>query len=84
MSAPVNIHEAKTHLSKLIARVEAGETITLARGGKEVAILAPLPAPARPKRVPGRWKGKIWYADDWDVMSEEELADWYDGPVFPQ
>ncbi len=39
----VNMHEAKTHLSKLIERVELGETITIARAGKPVASLTPLP-----------------------------------------
>jgi prevent-host-death family protein len=51
----VNIHEAKTHLSKLLARVEAGEEITLARAGKPIARLGPVPR--RVKRKPGRFKG---------------------------
>ncbi len=44
----------------------------------------PLPVAEKPKRTPGRWAGKVWYADDWDVMSEEELGDWYDGEIFPR
>jgi len=83
MGTAINIHEAKTHLSKLIARVEAGETITLARGGKEVALLTPLPAPERPKRVPGRWAGKVWMADDFDAFTPEDEELWYGGNVFP-
>jgi prevent-host-death family protein len=42
----VNVHEAKTHFSKLLARVEKGERITVARGGKPVARLVPSEAPA--------------------------------------
>jgi prevent-host-death family protein len=48
----VNVHEAKTHLSRLLARVEAGETVVIARAGQPVAVLAPFKAPAR--RRPGR------------------------------
>lgn len=48
----VNVHEAKTHLSRLLARVEAGETIVIARAGKPLALLTPVdrPAPRRPGR----------------------------------
>ena len=65
MNKPVNIHEAKTHLSRLIERVEAGEEITLARAGRPVARLVPF-RPQRPPRVPGILKGKLWLAPDWD------------------
>ena len=51
----VNMHEAKTHLSKLVARVEAGEEIVLARAGRPVARLSPVPT-TQPRR-PGRFKG---------------------------
>lgn len=52
MSSQVNIHEAKTHLSRLIERVEAGERIVIARAGKPVAQLSAIEG--RPaKRVPG-------------------------------
>ena len=50
-----NVHEAKTQLSRLLARVEAGEEITIARAGQPFARLVPL-VPRRP-RVPGRFKG---------------------------
>lgn len=54
----VNVHEAKTHLSRLLARVEAGERITIARAGRPIAILSP--AERRPPdRVPGYDKGKV-------------------------
>ena len=79
MATTVNIHEAKTHFSKLLAQVSAGEEIIIAKAGKPVARLAPIvPKPAR-KRVPGIDKGKVWMAEDFDIMSERELNDWYRG-----
>jgi len=77
MAATVNIHEAKTHFSKLLARVSAGEEIVIARAGKPVARLAPIVPAALKKRVPGIDKGKIWMAKDFNVMSKRELGDWY-------
>ncbi len=65
MEKAVNIHEAKTHLSRLVERVEAGEEITLARAGRPVARLVPYRRPALPRR-PGTLKGRIWLAPDWD------------------
>jgi len=65
MEKAVNIHEAKTHLSRLVERVEAGEEITLARAGRPVARIVPYQARRTP-REPGFWKGKVWLADDWD------------------
>jgi prevent-host-death family protein len=65
MDKPVNIHEAKTHLSRLIERVEAGEEIMLARAGRPVARIVPF-RPKREPRTPGILKGKIWLAPDWD------------------
>jgi len=65
MDKSVNIHEAKTHLSRLIERVEAGEEITLARAGRPVAKLVPFTRRTAP-RVPGLWKGKVRIAEDFD------------------
>ena len=65
MEKVVNIHEAKTHLSRLIERVEAGEEIVLARAGRPVARIVAFKARLLP-RTPGLWKGKVWLADDWD------------------
>jgi prevent-host-death family protein len=74
---PVNIHEAKTHFSKLLARVAADEQIVIARAGKPVARLMPIGAGAPKKRVPGIDKGKIWMAKDFNSMSKCELDEWY-------
>lgn len=62
----VNIHDAKTHLSRLVERVEAGEEIVIARGGRPVARLVPLRTRTEPRPL-GLLKGKIWMAPDWDA-----------------
>jgi prevent-host-death family protein len=77
MSETVNIHSAKTNLSKLLARVQEGEEIVIAKAGKPVARLVPDRPSGAAKRVPGIDKGKLWIADDFDSMPEGELALWY-------
>ena len=78
--AQVNVHYAKTHLSKLLERVERGEEIVIARAGVPVARLLPAPPPI--VRKGGFMKG--WIADDFDApMTPEELAEWEDSPIFP-
>ncbi|MGA3187087.1 MAG: type II toxin-antitoxin system Phd/YefM family antitoxin [Bryobacteraceae bacterium] len=77
MAGIVNIHEAKTHFSKLLARVSAGEEIVIARAGKPVARLAPIAPEVLKKRIPGIDKGKIWLAKDFNSMSKQALDDWY-------
>ncbi len=59
--ATVNVHEAKTHLSRLLERVEAGESVTIARAGKPVADLVPHRKSSAIKF--GTMKGKIRYDD---------------------
>ncbi len=70
----VNVHEAKTHLSRLLADVEDGEEIQIARAGKPVARLVPDPG-AREPRTPGFLKGRIWVADDFDEPDEQLARD---------
>jgi prevent-host-death family protein len=63
----VNVHEAKTHLSRLLAQVLAGEEIIISKSGKPVAKLSPL-YPKNPiKRKPGLLKGKIRIGADFDA-----------------
>ena len=78
----VNVHEAKTHLSKLLARVEAGEEIILARGGTPIAKIVPIPV-KREWAGPGAWKGKYDIPDDAFEWSEAELEEMFNNPVFP-
>jgi prevent-host-death family protein len=78
----VNIHEAKTQLSRLIARVCAGEEIIIARGGKPVARLAPLEQ--RPPRRLGLLKGKIWVAKDFNAPLPDDLLDLFEGKAEPR
>lgn len=66
MDKAVNIHDAKTHLSRLIERVEAGEEITLARAGRPVAKLVPYVRSAQPRPF-GLLRGQIRIADDFDA-----------------
>lgn len=66
----VNVHEAKTHFSRLLARVEAGEEIVLGRAGKPVARLVPY-RPSRAPRQPGALRGQIRIADDFDDYDDE-------------
>ena len=70
MEKPINIHEAKTHLSRLVERVEAGEEITLARAGRPVARLVPYRARREPRR-PGLWSGQVTIASDFDEPLED-------------
>jgi prevent-host-death family protein len=71
----VTIHQAKTQLSRLLAAVEAGEEVTIARRDKPVAKLVPI-AP-KPNRVPGLLKGKIHIGPEFfEPLPEEELALW--------
>ena len=73
----VTIHKAKTQLSKLIARAEAGEEIVIARGKEPVVRLEPVFV-HKGKRIPGRLKGKLNIPDlfFFDPLPEEELKLW--------
>ena len=74
----VNVHQAKTELSRLLARVEAGEDVVIARRGEPVARL--VPCKARIKRQPDVLKGKIVVPDSFfDPLPEEELTAWEGG-----
>lgn len=72
MSDTVNIHQAKTHLSRLVERVEAGEEIVLARAGRPVARLVPLGTRFQ-ARTAGLWRGMVKLAPDFDAPIRELL-----------
>lgn len=66
----VNIHEAKTNLSKLIEKTLEGEKVIIAKAGKPVVKLEKYKEKLK-KRKPGLWKGKIWVSDDFNDEDEE-------------
>ncbi len=78
MSTPVNVHQAKTHFSKLLARVQAGEEIIIAKAGRPIAKIVPI-QPEKEPREPGTAKGKIWIAPDFDEPLPEEILKAFEG-----
>jgi prevent-host-death family protein len=68
----INIHQAKTHLSRLVEDAALGEEIVIAKAGKPVARLMPLSTIERPVPKLGTMRGKIWMADDWDSPETNE------------
>ncbi|MBU6165114.1 MAG: type II toxin-antitoxin system prevent-host-death family antitoxin [Alphaproteobacteria bacterium] len=81
MPATVNVHDAKTHLSRLLDRAHAGEEIIIAKAGKPYARLVKLDEPAKPKplRTPGGWPELAAVPDDvWlePVMTDADWQAW--------
>lgn len=74
----VNIHEAKTHFSKLIETVGRGEEIVIAKAGKPVARLVPV-EPTKTERKPGALKGKMHVADDFDAPLSDAVQAAFEG-----
>ncbi len=66
MAAVVNIHEAKTHFSKLVERARNGERITIAKAGVPVAMLVAIELETRPRRPIGIDKGRVIIHDNFD------------------
>ena len=73
----INIHEAKTHLSRIIERVARGESVIIGKAGKPMAVLCPYAPTASPRKA-GSMKGKIHISDDFDV-DEDLTADLFEG-----
>lgn len=81
----VNIHHAKTHLSKLIEQAENGEEVIIARNGKPVVKLVPVADPPQRRSLLGCGIGKIWISDDFDSPeTNKEIEDLFynDDPLF--
>lgn len=74
MSLIVNVHEAKTHFSRLLEQAHAGQEIIVAKAGKPYARLVPL-APGKGQRQPGRLRGCVTEAF-FEPLPDEELAAW--------
>lgn len=74
----VNLHQAKTHLSRLVEEAAGGNEIVIAKAGKPVARLVPLERVARPKRL-GLLKGKISIPEDFNAPLPEEVLALFEG-----
>lgn len=76
----VNIHEAKTHLSRLIEEVHSGEPLIIAKAGKPLVKVMPLDAPdsSQVRRL-GFMAGQLTVPDDFDRMHEREIEQMFDG-----
>ncbi|HKS24996.1 MAG TPA: type II toxin-antitoxin system prevent-host-death family antitoxin [Thermoanaerobaculia bacterium] len=70
----VNIHEAKTQLSRLVDRAAKGESFVIAKAGKPLVKVTAIDAPAEPRRL-GFLKGEIAVPDDFNRMGEREIAE---------
>lgn len=73
----VNTHEAKTHLSQLLARVANGEEIIIAKSGKAIARLVPVNQQTK-KRIAGMDRGKVKIADDFDAPLPNDLQSFFE------
>lgn len=79
----VNVHAAKTNLSRLLERAEAGEEIVIGRAGRPIARLVPYLA-ERPKRIFGRLRGQIVIHGDFDADNEEIAQEFEDSVLLPE
>jgi prevent-host-death family protein len=70
----VNVHEAKTHLSRLLEQVERGEEVVVARAGRPVARIVPYSTRKAP-REPGVWRGRVALAADFDETDIRLIED---------
>ena len=78
MSRTVNIHEAKTHLSRLVDQAAAGQEVIIARAGKPVARLVPLADVSRPKKL-GQLKGQFQVPDDFNAPLDPGALGLFEG-----
>ena len=74
----MNIHEAKTHFSKLVAEVQGGREVVITKSGRPVAKLVPLTG-SRAPRKPGGWEGRLRIAPDFDSLDQSTLASFEGG-----
>lgn len=72
MNSVINIHEAKTHLSKIVDEVAAGAEVIIAKAGKPMARLSPIEPPVRPKKL-GLLKGRIKVPDDFNAPLDDDV-----------
>lgn len=75
----VNVYAAKTHLSRLIDQVNAGEEVVITRHGRPVARIVPALERQQPKRKLGTLKGQVWMSEDFDAPLPDGLLDLFEG-----
>lgn len=76
--ATFNMHEAKTHLSRLAERAANGEEIVIARAGRPLVKLVPMEEARKPRTL-GLWAGQVWTSDDFDGPLPWELQRFFEG-----
>ena len=74
----VNMHEAKTHLSRLVEKAAKGEPFIIAKAGKPMARLSPISAPVRKKHL-GLLRGRIKVADDFNTPLDDAVLGLFEG-----
>ena len=76
----INIHAAKTHLSRLVDKAAKGESFIIAKAGKPMVMVVPLEAQDKPKpQRLGFMRGRIKIPDDFDTMGQEEIERMFHG-----
>ena len=79
---PVNIHEAKTHLSRLVDKAAKGESFIIAKAGKPMVKVTPLEdSPKKPLQRIGFMAGEFTVPDDFDTMFQAEIEAMFYGDV---
>jgi prevent-host-death family protein len=78
MATVVNIHEAKTHLSKFVDEAAAGREVIIAKAGRKIARLVPIQVKPRPKKL-GGLKGRIKVPDDFNTPLESSVIAAFEG-----
>ena len=79
----VNIHEAKTKLSALLAEVSSGGEVVIAKAGKPIARIVPIDENIQPRKLGGDWEGKVWMADDFDNTPDSIIESFYNSKIYP-
>jgi prevent-host-death family protein len=79
MTEIVNMHRAKSSLSRLVERALAGEEVVIARNGEPLVRPVPIEKKRKP-RVPGRGRGKIWISPDFE-FTDREITELFEGPL---
>lgn len=79
MPEVVNMHQAKSSLSRLVQRALDGEEVVIARKGEPLVKLVPVPKTPK-RRIPGRLKESVWIGPDFE-FTDEEITELFEGPL---